>query len=346
MNESDKRIVETRKLVKWGSSETLIMSLPRTWVKRFHLTKDSEVSVMENPDGSLLIKPFNITNEQPKFEAKIIFDQDMMDDEDIIELEIMTKYLDGFDTIIIEKKTSKGLDKFPTKFTLKVQKVVQSLLGLEITDLFSTKIKIIDIMSIHESNIEELVKIISNSTIDIFNSLIEHIKSKNFEGSESLTLSRLQERKYYLRILRELRKGLLIPTSLSKMGLTAQDTVDLAFFVTGINETSELLEFMLNTFKNQFMEEHVVLMFVELMAKVYTCFKNSVDSFLFKKKKDAIATIKKVPELEEAKRNIENKLDELPNNKNLVHFQIGLDLNSKILDQCKNISLTALRRIL
>ncbi|MHA1684345.1 MAG: AbrB/MazE/SpoVT family DNA-binding domain-containing protein [Promethearchaeota archaeon] len=341
-----KKITETRKLVKWGSSETLIMSLPRAWVKKFNLDKDSEVSVVESPDGSLLVSPLNFFKEKPGLESTIIFTDEMIDDDDILELEIMTRYLDGNDIITIELKPSKRTDKFPPRFSSNITKIIQSLLGLEITQFLSYKIQIKDIMSIHESNIDELVKIIANTTIDLFESLIDLIKNDDLGSVDSLLISRNQERKYYLRILRELRKGLLFPATLSRMGLTAQDTVDLAFFITYINETSEELEFMLKTMRGKKVENVIVEMIVDFMQKVKDTFKTAVDSYLFKKKKDAIAMIKRVPELETKKREIENSLDEIEEGGQYVHFQIALDLNSKILDECKNISLTALRRIL
>ncbi|MFX0099959.1 MAG: AbrB/MazE/SpoVT family DNA-binding domain-containing protein [Candidatus Hodarchaeota archaeon] len=344
--EDKKKVTETRKLVKWGSSETLIMSLPRSWVKKYNLTKESEISLIENPDGSLLVSPLSFTSEKPRFEATIEFDEKAMaDDYDYIELMITTKYLDGNDEIHIVKKETKGVEKFPTKFTNNVLKIVQSLLGLEITSLLSTKIKIVDIMSIQESNIDVLVKIIADTTIDFFQSLIDLIQTGDLSSIESLLISKRQVRKYYLRILRELRKGLLVPATLSRMGLTAQDTVDLAFFITDVNETAENLEFMLNTLKGKEVDEEVSQLIIEFMNEVNEEFRKGVDSFLFKVRRDAIDVIKRVPDLELKKRDIENKLDAMDQSVQFVHFQIVLDLNSKILDSCKSISLTALRRI-
>ena len=349
--EEEKKIIDTRKLVKWGSSETLIMSLPRPWVKKFQLTKDSEVSIIENQDGSLLVNPLSLMDERPKFETTVEFDANDVEDKDLIELEITTRYLDGSDSIFIEAKVSKDLEKFPAKFISKVQEVVQSLLGLEITSLLSRTIKIQDIMSIHETNIDVLVRIISDTTIDFFQNLIDLVKSEgDIEASmESIAISKKQVRKYYLRILRELRKGLLIPTSLSKMGLTAQDTVDLAFFITDVNETSEKLEFILHNLTAPHVESKSDLIideFIEFMKIVNDIFKNAVDAFLFRKKKSAIETIKTVPSLEAKKRDMENRMDEFTESEKYIHFQIILDILSKILDHSYSIALTALRRII
>jgi phosphate uptake regulator len=345
-----KKTSESRKLVKWGSSETLIMSLPRAWVKKFQLNKDSEVSIMENQDGSLLVSPLSLGgNERPRFETTIAFDPAELDDMDLVELEITTKYMDGFDLITIEKKESKGPEKFPTKFTMKVQEVVQSLLGLEIISLLSTKIKISDIMSIQETNIDVLVKIIADTTIDFFETIIEMIKARDFASSaDSMSISKKQVRKYYLRVLRELRKGLLVPVTLSRMGLSAQDTVDLAFFITDVNETSEKLDFIMNTLKNKIDETKpdIIAGTVDLMGAIGEMFKISVDAYLFRVKKDALMIIKQVPSMEAKKRSIENSIDQLSDSQKYIHLQIVLDLLSKIIDHCGSIAKAAIRRIL
>nr|MDO8118226.1 hypothetical protein [Candidatus Sigynarchaeota archaeon] len=351
--DESKKIAESRKLVKWGSSETLIMSLPRNWVKKFGLTKDSEVTIIENQDGSLLVSPLSLGNEKPRFESTITFDIAELEDDDLIELEITTKYLDGNDIINIEKKGDKyKTEKFSTRFTLKVQEVVQSLLGLEITTFLSTKIKIVDIMSVQEANVDVLVKIISDTTIDFFQNLIELLHKPDIPAHvDSFSISKKQVRKYYLRILRELRKGLLVPTSLSKMGLTAQDTVDLAFFITDVSETSEKLDFVLTTLNNHCenctteTNKEMLDKLAVFMGEVSDIFKKAVDAFLFSVKKDAFSVIKMVPTLEDRKRQFENEMDAYPDSNKYVHFQIILDVMSKILDHCNSISLTSLRRI-
>lgn len=328
------------------------MSLPRTWCKLHGLTKDSEVTIIENQDGSLLVSALDISTEKPKFKTTVVFDAKDIDDMDLIELEIITRYLDGHDEIIVERKDAAGKinEKFPPKFTLKVQEVVQSLLGLEITSFLSSKIKITDIMSIQETNVHVLVKIIADTTIDLFQSVLDLFQSLDFPSSvQSLSLSKRQVRKYYLRILRELRKGLLVPASLSRMGLTAQDTVDMAFFITDVNETSEKLDFIIHTFiieNASSLVDAVVKQVHDFMQEINDVFRKSVDAFLFKKKKDAVAVVKEVPGLEHEKRDIENKIDEYTDSARYVHFQIILDILSKILDHCNSIALSALRRII
>jgi phosphate uptake regulator len=349
-NAGDKKSAESRKLVKWGSSETLIMSLPRNWVKKFQLNKDSEVSIIENQDGSLLVSPLTLSNERPRFEATIPFSAEDMEDMDLIELEITVKYLDGNDVITVERKEGKGGgEKFPTKFTLKVQEVAQSLLGLEITSLLSTKIKIQDIMNIHETNVDVLVKIIADTTVDLFQNICDIVKEGDYPAHmDSLLISKKQVRKYFLRILRELRKGLLVPATLSRMGLSAQDTVDLAFYITDISGVADDLEFAFKAMaaKKNDPEKKVIDLVVSLMQNVYGIFKKGVDSFLFKTKKDAVSVIKTAPSIEQLKREIENTLDHASTSGQYTAYEILLDILSKILDHTISIAMSSCRRIM
>lgn len=347
----DRKSAESRKLVKWGSSETLIMSLPRNWVKKFQLNKDSEVSIIENQDGSLLVSPLTLSNERPRFESTITFSTEEMDDMDLIELEITVKYLDGNDIIVIEKKEGKGgTDKFSTKFTLKVQEVVQSLLGLEITSLLSTKIKIQDIMNIHETNVDVLVKIIANTAVDLFQNICDIIKEGDFLSHvDSLLISKKQVRKYFLRILRELRKGLLVPATLSRMGLSAQDTLDAAFYITDISAVVDDLDFAFNGLVTKppvVLEAKIKDPIISFMNEVYIIFKKAVDSFLFKTKKEAVAIVKGAPLIEEKKRGIENILDGMSTKAQYIGYEILLDALSKVADHSLSIALSSLRKIM
>ena len=95
---SSKKISETRKLVKWGSSKTLIMSLPRSWTKKHSLTEQNEVQVYENPDGSLLILPL-IKDEFENTIQSSVIESEKYPDWEAFSYVVTTKVLDGNDMI-------------------------------------------------------------------------------------------------------------------------------------------------------------------------------------------------------------------------------------------------------
>jgi phosphate uptake regulator len=205
-------------------------------------------------------------------------------------------------------------------------------------------------MNIHETNVDVLVKIIADTTVDFFQNLLDIIKSRDYDTHiDSLLISKRQVRKYFLRILRELRKGLLVPSSLSRMGLSAQDTVDMAFYITDLSECADNLEIALNALRTKpsaDIDPKITNDVINFMTDVYKVFKNAVDAFLFRIKKDSVAVIKSVPEMEAKKRKIENLIDDLANTNSYMSYEILLDLLSKILDHSRSIALSALRRIM
>ena len=49
-------IDETRKATQWGKSKTLVVSLPRRWIKKFGIEPDSQLHIQEGPEGSLRVR--------------------------------------------------------------------------------------------------------------------------------------------------------------------------------------------------------------------------------------------------------------------------------------------------
>ncbi len=326
----------TRKLIKWGSSETLIMSLPRRWVKENSLTEKDEVQVIYNPDNSLLvIPPLNPTQTE-----KINVEIQVKDENELntIRYELMTRYFDGADTIsLITKK------KFSPEFTTQIRKMIGTLLGLEILKVESSKVEITDIMNIQETNIENLVKLISDYTLEFSFSTLTNFKSKNFGNLKETLSIRELIKKYYNRIHRELRKGLINPSTLIKMNFNTQDVLDFAFFITSVNEVSENLELQINSALEMGLPDNTGRVF-DFMEEVCSLLKSAIDAFLFKNTKDAIRVLEKHAEMQKRKRTIENEEDKVATQSASYTLQVILDSSEKISDASKNISLTALRR--
>jgi len=326
----------SRKLIKWGSLETLIMSLPRRWVKTNNLTEKDEVQVIYNPDNSLLvIPPLNPTRtEKNNVEIQVREESEL----NTIQYELITRYFDGADSIsLITKK------KFSPEFTSQIRKMISTLLGLEILKVESQNIEITDIMNIQETNIENLVKLISDYTLEFSFSTLSNLKSKSFENLKEALSIRGLVKKYYNRIHRELRKSLIHPSMLIKMNFNTQDLLDFAFFITLLNEVTENLELPINSALDMGLPEDTGRVF-DFMEEICALLKSAIDAFLFKNTKEAIRVLEKHPEMQKRKREIENEEDKAAIRNKSYTLQIILDASEKISDSSRNISLTALRR--
>ncbi len=326
----------TRKLIKWGSSETLIMSLPRSWVKENNLTEKDEVQVIYNPDNSLLvIPPLNPTqSEKIKVEIQVKDEAEF----NTIRYELMTRYFDGADTITLRTKKI-----FSPEFGAQLRKMIVTLLGLEILKVESSKIEITDIMNIQETNIENLVKLISDYTLEFSLSTISNFRAKNFENLKESLSTRELVKKYYNRIHRELRKSLINPSTLIKMNFNTQDVLDFAFFITSVNDVTENLELQINSALEMGLPDDTGRV-IDFMEEICSLLKSAIDAFLFKNTKEAIRVLEKHAEIQKRKREIENEEDRVATQSESYTLQVILDSSEKISDASRNISLSALRR--
>ena len=332
------KISETRKLVKWGSSKTLIMSLPRIWTKKHNLSEKNEVQVFENSDGSLLIMPFIMEDSQSKLVTTIVAEK--YPDIQTLSYIIQTAYLDGNDVIRIETKTPFSQDKY-----MRISKLVSDLLGFEILSKTPNVIIIKDIMALKETSLNELIKMVSRNVLELMENLIYSIEQKDISIIDAIISSKEHIQKYYLRVHRQLRKGLIQPSILMKMDINSQDAVDFAFFIVHINDIAGYLASMGRAMIKFKSTENVELT-LEVLKDTYDLLKSAVVSFLFRKTTDAIEVLDKVEKIKELKREVENKIDLISVETPETSSQIILDNSEKIIEYSRLIALAALRRAL
>jgi len=329
------KISETRKLVKWGSSKTLIMSLPRNWTKKNNLTEADEVQVSENPDGSLLILPLQFKVEGEPMEAEIKVDQ--YPETKMLANVIQTKFLDGYDQLHLTSKTT-----FTETQVKEIAEIVSELMGFEILTRTFNEIAVKDIMAIKDSSLDELVKLVSNSVVELMTSFIKALIPVNYSILEPIIGIKKNIFKYYLRIHRQLRKALMQPSLLAKMNITTQDAVDFAFFIVDLNEIATNIASMANAVI-KFQPKEVVERTLEILHPVSERLKDAISAFLFRNIK-GLSIFSQIDELKGLKREIENDIDSITYEEPHIESQIILDNTEKIMDYIFSIAQAALRR--
>ncbi|HUY00737.1 MAG TPA: hypothetical protein VMV49_14345 [Candidatus Deferrimicrobium sp.] len=327
---------ETRKLVKWGSSKTLIMSLPRNWTKKYNLNEDNEVQVWENPDGSLLILPLQAGIENEQREAEIKTDQ--YEDAQQLTFIVQTKFLDGNDIIRLKSR-----EPFTEKKYREITEIVSYLIGFEILQKMPNEIVIKDIMALKDSGLEELVRMVSNTVLELMKTFIDAISPLNLSTIEAIKGSEDNIYKYYLRVHRQLRKALIQPSLLTRMNITSQDAVDFAFFIVDLSKIAKNLVSMSQAVK-KFQDDKHIEKTLEILRPTYENLKLAISAFLFRNTKEALSTLSKREEMKQLKRNIENEIDKLTAKEPTTASQIILDNSEKIIEHQFSISLSALRR--
>ena len=333
------KISQQRKLIKWGSSETLILSLPRKWVKQNNLTADQVVNLQINQDGTLTIVPRELRSGVEELQTEIKIKD--IDDMENIRLRLLTTFLDGWDIIRI-----KSVEDFHPDIRRELEEILEPMMGLEIMGINPTEILIKNVMSVESSNVYNLVKMISDLVIELNGILIKQLESKDMGRADDGDVEWTNIQRYHYRIIREHRKTLIHPISLVKMNLTLQDVVDFFSYITSLYKIGEAVQYIISTIKKHGLpaDSFGITPFVKKVLG--NLVRDSIDSFLFKNTQKAVKTIKLLKEQYPKKRDIENEVDVAESNSSpkLLTFQVILDITSKILDYCEEICLAALRR--
>ncbi len=329
---------ETGKLIRWGSSETLIISLPRKWVKANNLSAEQFIKIQTNGDGSITLIPENLKIRDKDLET-IVKIKDV-DDIENIRLRILTKYLDGWDVIKLEVGTGTKTE-FPTNIEEKIEEIIEPLLGLQILGINPKEILIKNLMSVEGSNVMNLIKLVSDQTISLGKILIGHIEEHEDFSEKTGRTEWKNIKKYHYQITREQRKALLHPASLVSMKLTLQDLVDFQFYLMAVYNIAEIIKYIIDTGKKYSFQgdEFGITSFFKTVINLV---EDSIDSFLFKETNKAVEVMKIIKKQKPHKRDIENKVDGAKEHFHM--FQVILDMAEKIMDYNEDVCLAALRR--
>ena len=118
--------LEVRKVQQVGYS-TLVVSLPREWVKQVGLKQGDVVSLMQDNDGSLRLTP-GVSKEGREY-IKSVIDGDKIQDEGLLTRIITGVYVVGHDAVQIMAR--KGLRKDQLE---EIRKATQRLTGINIVE--------------------------------------------------------------------------------------------------------------------------------------------------------------------------------------------------------------------
>ncbi|MHA1917432.1 MAG: hypothetical protein ACTSUV_03870 [Candidatus Ranarchaeia archaeon] len=315
----------------------MIVSLPRKWIKHYGLNETDEVDIRFTNEGNLLITPLYEENNR-KVKAKIKIED--FKTPNSISYAMLVKYLDGAATIEIISKRP-----FREEEHSSITDTCNDLLGFEITRKTNNEIEIKDIMSIKEANIPLLVKILTRQTVELFSTINDAINTRKEELLLSIPQRQKNIERYYYRIMRQLRMSLLYPEMLTDMECNNQDVVDIAFYISYINDTSLGLTKSAKTML-KFKESTNTKKIITFLNKVKEEFIKSTRCFLFKNISQAISILEQNENLRIEKRKIEGEIGKLSHKENVIVSEVLLDNYEKIIDYSYRIALTALRHIL
>ncbi|MHA1505694.1 MAG: AbrB/MazE/SpoVT family DNA-binding domain-containing protein [Candidatus Asgardarchaeia archaeon] len=331
-------VYETRRLIRWGRSSTLLLSIPRAWVKRYGLKEKDIVTISETSDGKLLIYPAEYKEEPLEEVAEI--DLSKYKDVDEVELIIKSKYIQGFDKIILRKE---GV-QFGRLLEV-IGGIVNELFGLEVEEVKQDKIVIRDIISIRDTDVSFLLRVMTRNVKEGMKLIRVFLEAKNLESLEVFEGVYNKVRGYGLRIRRLLMKSLKNPIYMSNLGMEYPDAMMKAFYIRDLENIMDACAQVVKTIRKYGEYEYGDKEVIKFIDDVYSFTSEVLSAFLFLKVKTAMRLKGNFSSLVEKKRDLENKMDVLSSMKYMVPIQILLDNMEKVLEYSRDVIDLTLSRV-
>ena len=210
--------MEVRRLQEMGGA-TLLVSVPRDWVRRTSLKKGSVVSIEESGDGGLLIYPVN-SNEN-KLEKEIEIANPSRFGSEKVPSEITAAYLLGYDLIRV-----KGEHRISPKDRERIISSIKRLIGLEIVEedaLSITSQFLVDNTAVEPSKIFRRIGSIVRAMIS---DSLKHLASLESTQFESVAQRDDEVDRLHFLLVRLIRSAVREPRAAGKFGLTSIDCLD------------------------------------------------------------------------------------------------------------------------
>jgi phosphate uptake regulator len=211
--------MQLRKLQEMGGA-TLLVSLPKEWVRRTSLKKGSVVSMDEAADGGLLIYPPRNGGEE-HIGREITISHPSKYSNEGIPNEITAAYLLGYDLIRIS-----GKDVISSKDRTRIISTIKLLIGLEVVEEDARNITsqfLVDKMAVEPSKIFRRISTIVRAMI--FDTL-RQLSPDETTVFESVAQRDDEVDRLHFLLVRLIRTAVREPLSASKFGLTAIDCLD------------------------------------------------------------------------------------------------------------------------
>ncbi|MFX1343299.1 MAG: hypothetical protein ACFFAL_11520 [Promethearchaeota archaeon] len=325
-------IDETRKAIRWGRSKTLVVSLPRRWIKKYGIEPDTQLHIQEGPEGHLKIMPLQITGTPSERIATIrLLEQDELTLSTILE----TYYVVGYDQLTIE--SSRRLNEPVRKI---LNKIVNQLPGYEILESTDRRVTIKGVSAIRGQDIMEFVKMSSRTTIEMIEKLINGLGSGPDETeriANELIDDSWRQRGNYLRAQRELRKAMTVrPAGLK---LETAYIFDTAYYVLQLHNIHENIQHIAEALTRRQPPNEQNKLAVAALNKVCENLKKAISAFLQRNQEMVRHVLGEIPLLRQWKRQTETIVDVM---KDSVITQIILDRMEEMLAYNSGIAKTAL----
>jgi phosphate uptake regulator len=211
--------MQIRKLQEMGGA-TLLVSLPKDWVKKTALRKGSAVAIDESVDGSLVIHPSREGGDD-RVEREIEIQYPSKYSEQGTPNEVTAAYLLGYDMIRVA-----GRDVIPAKDREKIISAIKLLIGLEVVEEDARSITtqfLVDKTAVEPSKIFRRISTIVRAMIA---DTLRHLSEGEPTIFESVAQRDDEVDRLHFLLVRLIRTAVREPLAAKEFSLSAIDCLD------------------------------------------------------------------------------------------------------------------------
>ncbi|MCX8204733.1 MAG: phosphate uptake regulator PhoU, partial [Candidatus Nezhaarchaeota archaeon] len=224
--------MEARKVQLVGRA-TYTVSLPKAWAQRVGLRPSSQLYMLEQSDGSLVIYPSKplagrkelaITT-SPNEKASLLFRK------------IVAAYLDGYDIIKV-----RSVDRLTYEQLKEIDNFVKRMSGLEVVEEVAEGATINALVGIAEFPIEQGFRRAHLITTLMFREVMDALKRSDLELAQSVVLRDGDVDRIYFLVSRQLRAAISNPSVAKSLSIDVSDAVDYLMAIKRIEDVADSVE--------------------------------------------------------------------------------------------------------
>ncbi len=221
--------------------------LPKTWCSAFNITKDTQLPILELPDGTLLLQPPEETHQK---ELRKVLELSLKDPEDKNELErlknfLLASYIVGADDILIQTK-----GRFTFKALEAIKEAIEPLHAFEVLNETENCIHISAISAV-SSSIPPIIKRMLSSFNLMLNDAIKWLENPDEVDVKVIFTREDDLDKFRYLLEREAHAILTNPVESSNAGMNPAETLHYVEMAKAIERMGDHLSMFIEQLKNQ-----------------------------------------------------------------------------------------------
>jgi phosphate uptake regulator len=265
--------MEVRKVMRLGTS-SLVVSVPKEWADRYQLDGDSRLVLIPQPDGSLALYPESVPREKPR---TITLTSSPTDPEGLLERRMVGAYLADFDEIRIQSEPVISAEQ-----RNRIRDYLRLLNGYQIMEASASQILIQRIAGVTEMDVERGLHRAHTIARSMLDDAIKALQSRDTVLGQTVVGLIEDINQFYYLISKQLRRALLDPNVMSRIGLTAIDAINYSLVLDAIRRTGEAARVIgngVNTLRNQDCPQDVLKLALDNGKLVLNLFTNAAKAF-------------------------------------------------------------------